>query len=213
MCDDLHLAEPTSIYGLVARNRKAAARSASELSQAITGLERHHEQERQAFAENAALLTQAINADPNAIFSDGRLYSWHNMRIEGIASEFRSDCHKLLQRLLALRSPLADILIEAQSLLPDSAMLYADVEPGALETPPKPITDIDLILPDRLRVLHDTLAWSQRVARSLAVHALGPCYALLVLIEHPSSEAMELHGKLDETQTELLSFILSRPQA
>ena len=203
------MAEPTAVYGLTARTRKAAARSASELSQAITGLERHHDQEGQAFAENAGSFTRAINSDPNAAFSDGRLYSWHNMRIEGIASELRSSRHQLLHRLLALRAPLADILVEAQSLLPENAMLHADVEAGPLEQPPKPLAGIDLTLPDQLRILHETLTWTQRVARGLALQALGPCYALLVVIEHPSPEAMELHGKLEETHKELLRFIIT----
>lgn len=200
--------EETATYGLVPRSRKAAACSASELSQVITGLESHHAQEAHAFAENAGSLTRAINSDPDAIFADGQLYSWHNMRIEGIASELRSDRDTILQHLLALRAPLADILVEAQSLLPENAMFSADVEPGALETPPKPIAGIELTLSDRLRILLDTLGWTQRVARSLALHAIGPCYALFVLIEHPSAAATDLHGKLDEVRTELVSFIL-----
>lgn len=165
--------EETATYGLVPRSRKAAARSASELSQVITGLESHHAQEAHAFAENAGSLTRAINSDPDAIFADGQLYSWHNMRIEGIASELRSARDTILQHLLALRAPLADILVEAQSLLPENAMFSADVEPGALETPPKPIAGIELTLSDRLRILLDTLGWTQRVARSLALHAIG----------------------------------------
>jgi hypothetical protein len=131
------VAELTARYGLVARTRKAVARSASELSQGITGLERHHEQEAQAFAENAASFTRGINSNPTAVFSDGQLYSWHNMRIEGIASELRSHRDQLLGRLLALRAPLADLLVEAQSLLPENAMLHADVERGATRAGPE----------------------------------------------------------------------------
>ncbi len=208
MCDDQGVTEPTPTYGLVARSRKAAARSASELSQAINGLERHHALEGQAFAENAGSLTRAINTDPDAVFADGQLYSWHNMRIEGIASELRSHRDKVLQSLLALRSALADILVEAHSLLPENAMFYADVEPGGQQEPPKPITGIDLTLAEELRILHDTLDWTQRVARGIALHALGPCYALFVLIEHPSDEATALHTKLEEAQAALLTFIV-----
>lgn len=201
------VAEPTAQYGLVARTRKAVARSASQLSQATTGLECHHEQEGRAFAENAASLTRAINSDPNAVFSDGRLYSWHSMRIEGIASELRSHRDQLLGRLLLLRGTLADLLIEAQSLLPENAMLAADVESGLLEQPPKPIAGIELTLADHLRILHETLIWTQRVGSGLTLQGLGPCYALLVVIEHPSTEAIELHDKLDETYRDLLRFI------
>jgi hypothetical protein len=78
---------------------------------------------------------------------------------------------------------------------------------GPLERAPKPIAGVELTLADNLRILHETLTWTQRVGRGLALQALGPCYALRVVIEHPATEATELHGKLDETYRDLLRFI------
>jgi hypothetical protein len=202
------MTEPTPVYGLVQQTRKPAVRSASELSQAVTALEHHHAEEAQAFAENAGSLTGAINADPNALFSDGQTYAWHNMRLEGIASELRSDRHALLEQLLPLREPFAAIVVEGQSLLPENALFAVDVEPGPLEPAPKPIMGLELTLPEELNVLHETLQWSQRNSRALALSAIGPCYGLFVVIEAPSSKAMGLHHKLDALRKALLKFVL-----
>lgn len=203
------MTEPTPVYGLVTSTRKPAARSASDMSRAITTLEGHHELEESALHERAGSFARAIDADPSAVFTDGQRYSWHNMRISDIAARLRSDRDQLLQLLLPLRTPLADILVEAQSLLPENVVFAADVEPRPLEPPPKVLTGVDLTLPEELRVLHETLRWAQRLGRDIALGALGPCYALARLIEYPTTPATMLHDDLEQAHTQLQKFVVA----
>ncbi len=146
--------DPTPKYGITRRTRKPIAIAASQLSQAITALERHQGDEQAAFAEAVGRLAVAVESLP-ADSPERANYAQHMTRLEGIASELRSDRGGLVDLLVPLRAPLADLLVDAQSLLPGNAELHADVEPNVTEPAPKPLLGVDLTVVERLRIVLD----------------------------------------------------------
>lgn len=201
------MTDRTAGYGIAVLTRKPLAIAASDLSQAINGLDLHHTEEKRAFAEAVGHLAMAGDAAPDASLQ-GQPFSEHTARLEGIASDLRLRRHELLERLRPLREPLAEVLLEGQSLLPDEAMLHAHVEPGPLEPAPEPLVGIELTIEQRLNVLLQTLTWTRTVSRRLAVLALGPCYSLSKLIEYPTEAAMALRAELEEAYRNLQQFVL-----
>ncbi len=200
------MAEPTPNYGITDRTRKPVEIACAELSQAINAMSSHHAEELEALKKAAAALA-ADSAATSTKFLDDRPISDHLARLEGIASDLRLARYSLLQHLEPLRDPVLDALEEAHSLLPEKALKVNDVRPRPLPPAPKPILGLELSPVERLKILLDTLEWSQGMSRHIAVQALGPCYLLSKVIEHPAPEAMAFRASLDEARDGLKVFM------
>lgn len=126
--------------------------------------------------------------------------------IETAAIGMRSQRGVLLEHLLAMRTALVDVILEAHALQPADAALAAHVEAHTTLPAPTPLGDPDL--DGRLRLMDKTLKWSRQATYSQVGMALGPAHLLAHLIEHPSPEAVALRADLIEASERLRGFIV-----
>ena len=198
--------EPTAEFGVTEPSRKAITRATSELLSAIAGLREHHRDEGQALPSAAGDVVRAREPATGVADHD---WTQEAARLEEIAADLRSRRHYLLGRFETVWDPLVDLAAEAHSLLPAEA-LRPYPSPRQMEPAPEPIKGIEagLTLVEWVRILALTVAWSTKWTEILVADALGPCYALSVLIEHPTPEARGLRTQLEESRDALKRLLL-----
>jgi hypothetical protein len=198
--------EPTATYGVTRRTRKPITRAATELSQAINALAKHHRDETLAVPTSAGDLARARNAEASP---EPEKWADDAARLEEIAADLRNRRDQLLERLELLRDPLIDLAREAHALLPEEALSSFSVEPYPHEPAPRPIAGIEseLTLVEWVRILSVNVQWTRKWTEIWAVEAFGPCYMLSITIEHPTAEATELRKWLEDARDALKRFI------
>lgn len=174
--------EATEKYGIRPRTGKPIRIACADLSQAINALKLHADEEVGAFQlaydETAASVPDADHGPASAALQV----------IASAAEELRKQRNELLEVLLPIREPLVDALLEEADSRPGG--LQGGVAPWNGTVPaPRPLSGLELTFADRVRVLGETFAWTQRTTHSWVLQAIGPAYALGVLIAHPTPEA------------------------
>lgn len=199
--------EPTPTYGLTQRTRKPVAIAAQEFLRAINGLDVHDRDERSSLPDAVAAVIKKDGLDQ---IIAGETIQNHVARLEETAARHRLERGDLLDRLRTLRDPLIDVISEAQTLLPESAMRSRYIDPPTLATAPTPLTGRDFPADQLLRLLTQALAWTQETSRYCVVEALGPCYLLTYVVEHHTDEAMSIRKSLEEAASDLKRFVQRR---
>jgi len=193
-------------YGLDGASRTWVTTACNDLSRAINTLEAHHGDEQPATDAAMARFMVTFDAAPESLPGRGLVLS-HARSIEERAFTLRNQRRAVLDRLLALRAPIVDVLFEAHSLLGEDATFAAHVEAHRTTAAPKSGAELDLEMPDRLRILEKTLRWSRQQTYGYAIAALAPCYALSHALAHPTREASDLSRALAEAREHLRTFI------
>jgi hypothetical protein len=199
--------EPTPEFGVTEPSRKAITLATSELLSAIAGLREHHRVEAEALPSAAGDVVRAREQATGAAEHD---WTQEAARLEEIAADLRSRRHYLLGRLEPMWDSLMNLAAEAHMLLPAEAHRLYPSPRYQMEPAPEPIKGIEdgLTLAEWARILTLTVAWSTRWTEILVTDALGPCYALSTLIEHPTPGALGLRRQLEQSRDALKRLLL-----
>ena len=195
-------------YGITDSTSKPVALACWDLSTAIKTLDKHHELERPAFERALESLTASIDDANQRAATALRA---HVQRLEGIAVPLREARAALRDELLNLWPALEDLAAEENSLRHPNRVQLAE-EAALTERPPAPIHGIEPDLPsnDWLRVVATVVKWSREISYGTAARALGPCYLLSKVIEHPKSQARGLRDVCGEAVDHIHHFLAER---
>jgi hypothetical protein len=194
-------------YGLTSSTQKPVRIACQNLLRATSTIHHHHEIEKPAFDRILAEYSASIDNAPPDARDELRA---HGARLTEIAEKLRTARAALRDELVAMGPAIADVMSEEHSLHPQ-AMFMADDEPHPTREPPWPIGGIeDELGPlEWLRLVTETVRWSREISYSYAALALGPCYLLSYVIEHPKPQASGLRDIAGEARDHLRTFLHS----